>query len=413
MQRWFGQSRIVVPSGGHAFEWLRDALAALPEPWTVLANRRRSGAEGPPWVRYVVLHPGKGIALVDVDPAEFAVAPLEDFIDHTGLAAFQSDALPIVAVTLPKDGAARVADAIEAAFAGCCCQLGNPYWCEAVVELLLTTPELSLTRLRRTMPPILAPAADVVSVMPSASSPSEPPSRPTPTARVDVPAPTGPTSDAPPAADPPPVSRAPTVHADAPGAAPARWRLGSKALPLRSNWRSWPTSPVTVAAAVLAFGAVVLVSHQASSPTREASSSASMAVAATPTPTKVAPVATTVTPKPPSEIAVATVPPAPTGKAASTQMVDQSVAAMPTNRAAPSRAPRHKVVRRPADNRAVEPPLAPPPAPREQRLASARVVSAGVCADFLHPDRPGGWQYHGPPVPGCLPIRFFGLVGMR
>ncbi|GEM_PF-2371186 len=27
------------------------------------------------------------------------------------------------------------------------------------------------------------------------------------------------------------------------------------------------------------------------------------------------------------------------------------------------------------------------------------------CADVLHPTRPGGWDYHGPPVPGCLPVR--------
>ncbi|MGH7170531.1 MAG: hypothetical protein ACRELG_09670, partial [Gemmataceae bacterium] len=67
MEGLFSQNRITWPGGWRAGGWLHDALAALPEPWTVLANRRRSGAEGPPWVRYVVLHPAKGIALVDVD----------------------------------------------------------------------------------------------------------------------------------------------------------------------------------------------------------------------------------------------------------------------------------------------------------------------------------------------------------
>ncbi|MDE1902576.1 MAG: hypothetical protein KGI46_01840 [Alphaproteobacteria bacterium] len=29
------------------------------------------------------------------------------------------------------------------------------------------------------------------------------------------------------------------------------------------------------------------------------------------------------------------------------------------------------------------------------------------CGDMLHPTRPGGVDYHGPPVPGCLPVRLW------
>lgn len=29
------------------------------------------------------------------------------------------------------------------------------------------------------------------------------------------------------------------------------------------------------------------------------------------------------------------------------------------------------------------------------------------CGDVLHPTRPGGVDYHGPPVPGCLPVRLW------
>ncbi|MGH6996295.1 MAG: hypothetical protein ACREES_11395 [Stellaceae bacterium] len=29
------------------------------------------------------------------------------------------------------------------------------------------------------------------------------------------------------------------------------------------------------------------------------------------------------------------------------------------------------------------------------------------CGDVLHPTRPGGVDYRGPPVPGCLPVRLW------
>ncbi|HZB93664.1 MAG TPA: hypothetical protein VE397_19600 [Stellaceae bacterium] len=44
---------------------------------------------------------------------------------------------------------------------------------------------------------------------------------------------------------------------------------------------------------------------------------------------------------------------------------------------------------RAAENRADAPKLAPATAPHVR------------CADLLHQDRPGGSDYHGPPVPGC------------
>ncbi|HZS83960.1 MAG TPA: hypothetical protein VFA50_13880 [Stellaceae bacterium] len=38
-------------------------------------------------------------------------------------------------------------------------------------------------------------------------------------------------------------------------------------------------------------------------------------------------------------------------------------------------------------------------APRTRGYGSS--VAPVPCADFLHQDRPGGSDYHGPPVPGC------------
>ena len=40
----------------------------------------------------------------------------------------------------------------------------------------------------------------------------------------------------------------------------------------------------------------------------------------------------------------------------------------------------------------------------DQHAASARHVR---CGDVLHPTLPGGVDYHGPPVPGCLPVRLW------
>jgi hypothetical protein len=55
-----------------------------------------------------------------------------------------------------------------------------------------------------------------------------------------------------------------------------------------------------------------------------------------------------------------------------------------------------------ADKRAAGPPPpngAPPPVPNE------RPAPHVACADWLHQDRPGGTDYHGPPVPGCPSLR--------
>jgi hypothetical protein len=128
---------------------LREALAALPAPWIVLASRRSSGADGPPWVRFLVLHPEKGIALVDTESAEAAVAPLEDFLARTGFAALRAGTLPIVPVAVGAGEVGMVAELLDAALATKSGGLGNPNWCEAVVELLLGAPDLMLAQLRR------------------------------------------------------------------------------------------------------------------------------------------------------------------------------------------------------------------------------------------------------------------------
>lgn len=389
MQGFVGQNRVAVADGRHARGWLRDALAALPEPWTVLASRRRSGADGPPWVCYVVLHPTKGIALVDVDPAELAVAPLEDFFDHTGLAALQPEALPIVAVTLPRDGSVVVAEAIDAAFSRFRCQLNNPYWCEAVVELLLTTPELRLTRLRRMAPPILKPAAPSAIFTPSPTDESSTPVALTLCA--DSPTSNGELAE--------PVQRESLAKLE-------RGLHDPQELPPRRTWRSWPISPVAALVSLLAVAVTLLVSDPTWSPRLEtaANSTPRLAIEAVPHAAK-----------PTTSLAVAAALPVPAaGRAQPTASPTLPPSAVPAIIAVHPTP--HPIVPRPLpDRHARQSARRSSPVPTEQRMAmaSVRTMPAAACADVLHPNRPGGWDYQGPPVPGCLPIRFFGLIGMR
>lgn len=141
---------------------MRGALAALPAPWVVLANRCASGADAPPWARFIALHPGKGIALVDIDSPDAAVAPLEDFLSRAGLSSLRDGAPPIAPVALRGGEADAIADRLDAALAPMHGEFGNPSWSKSAVELLLTAPDLALTRIRR-----VAPATDATRAAPS------------------------------------------------------------------------------------------------------------------------------------------------------------------------------------------------------------------------------------------------------
>lgn len=374
-------SRIASPIDRRAVAGLRGALAALTEPWVVLANRRASGADGPPWVRYVVLHPAKGIALVDLDPAEAAVAPLEDFLWHTGFAALQGDALPIVAVTVPPDATDTASDRIEAAFAGSQCRIANPIWCEAVVDLLLAMPDLQLGRLPRAIAEPV-PERRIAAAAPEALTPSlvDRPSRPPP---------------------------------ERPSSRVGYWQPRIAGEP--GAWRRWPISPVTVATAILALATVVLVSREASPPANEISQATRTAVLASSNSAVVAPraIAPRPAPAPPASVSQPAPPrpePMPQSEAAAGNPPAAS-APVASPSAKPKVVPRQVASR---DTRRARPSLGPAPAPiHPTPQMTAAVKPTTACADVFHPELPGGWQYRGPPVPGCLPIRFFGLIGMR
>ena len=171
---------------------LAAALAGLPAPWRVLRNRRASAADGPPWVKYIALHPEKGIALLDLLPANphAAVAPLDEFLARTGFAAFSHGDPPIVAVALAERDIVAVGDHLADAFAGAPrCGIKNGNWAEAVVELLMSTSGLFLTPVetasgvpkRDTTSPIAAQkptAAEHVSKPAPSPPPTEDPPQP-------------------------------------------------------------------------------------------------------------------------------------------------------------------------------------------------------------------------------------------
>jgi hypothetical protein len=131
---------------------LAAALAGLPAPWRVLRNRRASAADGPPWVKYIALHPEKGIALLDLLPANphAAVAPLDEFLARTGFVAFSDGDPPIVALAVGERDIAAVGDHLADTFADAPrCGIKNANWTDAVVELLMSTSGLFLTPVER------------------------------------------------------------------------------------------------------------------------------------------------------------------------------------------------------------------------------------------------------------------------
>lgn len=140
------------PPRARSFDRLTTALIALPAPWRVLRNRRATAADGPPWVKYIALHPDKGIALVDLVPADpsTAIGPLDEFLARTGFTAFSQGDPPIIAVSLTEREIPELATRIDDAFAQAPeCGIRNIDWTEAVIALLDSTPGLLLTKLER------------------------------------------------------------------------------------------------------------------------------------------------------------------------------------------------------------------------------------------------------------------------
>src|SRR5690348_5298436 len=116
---------------------LEAALASLDKPWTIL--RAKETGNGRSDVTFVGLHPEKGIALIDLEPARpsHAVAGLRVALIRAQNGGFTVREPPIVPVVVARDEIFRLAARIEAAFAEMPrCALQNRDWPELAVASL-------------------------------------------------------------------------------------------------------------------------------------------------------------------------------------------------------------------------------------------------------------------------------------
>ncbi len=127
-----------VPAG------LGAALATLPPPWTVFRQGGFSlfdGAAGEIYGGlYLALHPEKGVALVDLAPAQpgSAVPRLRTLLRQTGLAAFTADEPPIIALALTRGEMHTVAWRLAEAFSAATpCRIKNSAWTEIAAGALV------------------------------------------------------------------------------------------------------------------------------------------------------------------------------------------------------------------------------------------------------------------------------------
>src|SRR6185437_7881267 len=83
---------------------LAGTLAALPDPWTLLRQRRIGGDQAEP-IEVVLVHPEIGVALVDEAPRDPAPAArrLRDYLDGQRFGEFFAGDLPIVTLSVAAE----------------------------------------------------------------------------------------------------------------------------------------------------------------------------------------------------------------------------------------------------------------------------------------------------------------------
>lgn len=123
---------------------LAGTLAALPEEWTLLRARRigDAAADG------VLVHPGIGVALIDLapEPPEAARAALRARLERERFSQFFPGELPIVAVGVTEEELESVGEKLQAAFAAApSLDIADPDWADAVIELLLQPEDMAMT----------------------------------------------------------------------------------------------------------------------------------------------------------------------------------------------------------------------------------------------------------------------------
>jgi hypothetical protein len=129
---------------------LVETLAALPEPWTMLLDRRIGKEPGDP-AAIVLVHPEIGIALVSEVPSdserdpEAGIAALRAYLEEQRFAEFFPGDLPIVALAVGAEDLPVVGEHLAAAFEGVPrLSIADRDWADAVVELLLLPDDLEM-----------------------------------------------------------------------------------------------------------------------------------------------------------------------------------------------------------------------------------------------------------------------------
>jgi len=125
---------------------LAGTLAALPDPWTLLRERRIGGDRAEP-IEVVLIHPEIGVALVDEAPRDPARAAhrLRDFLDRQRFGEFFPGELPIVALSVAADEFEMLGERLAAAFeAAPRLSIADADWADAVIELLMVPDDLAM-----------------------------------------------------------------------------------------------------------------------------------------------------------------------------------------------------------------------------------------------------------------------------
>lgn len=162
------------PPGQSPLAKLESMLARLDKPWMILRAREAGSSGRSPGLAFIGLHPEKGIALIDVEPARpsHAVAGLRVALLRAQNVGFTVREPPIVPVVLSRGEIPNVMARIEAAFEEMPrCAIQNRDWPELAVGCL-TAENAQLVRLERR--PKAAPSAPVQS-KPETAKRAEPP----------------------------------------------------------------------------------------------------------------------------------------------------------------------------------------------------------------------------------------------
>ncbi|MDB5411217.1 MAG: hypothetical protein JWL84_6129 [Rhodospirillales bacterium] len=118
------------------------ALLALDPEWLALADLLIGDGDDEVVADYVLMHPQRGVALIDVAPGHGGdpVGGFHRFLDHEGFADYFSGFLPVVAIVMKPEDAAQLEERLDAALASLPpLSIAEPDWAEMVNTLLVAS----------------------------------------------------------------------------------------------------------------------------------------------------------------------------------------------------------------------------------------------------------------------------------